>query len=93
MLTNPQPWTLKAVTTAREHWPKILVTPLAIISIHLEGMTDTPASLAYHHLQPWMQGNIVYFDIDFNMTDVPHNDWATRLDSMLDSFEKGELKT
>jgi hypothetical protein len=83
---------LKAVTTAREHWPKILTTPLAIISIHLEGMTDTPACLTYHHLQPWLQGNIVHIDLDFNMTDVPHNDWAIRLASMLDSFETGEFK-
>jgi hypothetical protein len=56
-------------------------------------MTDTPASLTYHHLQPWLQGNIVHIDLDFNMTDVSHNDWAIRRDSMLDFFETGEFRT
>jgi hypothetical protein len=55
-------------------------------------MNDTPAYLTYHHLQPWLQGNIVHVDLDFNMTDVPHNDWAIRLNSMLDYFETGEFK-
>ena len=31
-----------------EIWPKILVTPLVIISIQLEGMTDIPSLMAYH---------------------------------------------
>ena len=83
---------MKAITSAREHWPKILITPLAIIPIHLEGMTDTPAHLTYTHLQPWLQGNTVHIDLDFNMTDVPHNDWAIRLDSMLNLFETEEFK-
>jgi len=84
---------LKAVNTAREHWPKIIVNPLAIISIYLEGMADILARVTYNHLQTWLQGNIVHIELDFNMTDVPHNDWAVRLESMLDSFEIGEFKT
>jgi hypothetical protein len=83
---------LKAVTTSREHWPKNLTTPLAIISIHLEDMTDTPSYLTYHHLQPWLKGNIVHVDLDFNMTDVPHNDWAFRFSDMLDAFETGAFQ-
>jgi hypothetical protein len=55
-------------------------------------MNDTPSYLVYTHLQPWLQGNIIHIDLDFNLTDVPHNDWVTRLDRMLDSFETGEFK-
>ena len=80
-----------ANTTAREHWPKILVTPLAIISIHLEGMNDTPSYLAYHHLQPWLLGNVVHVDLDFNMVDEAYHDWVIRFNRLLDSFETGEF--
>lgn len=55
-------------------------------------MDDTPSNLAYHHLQPWLMGNIVHIDLDFNMTEVLHNDWSVRLDQMLESFETGEYK-
>ncbi len=56
-------------------------------------MADILARVTYNHLQTWLQGNIVHIELDFNMTDVPHNDWAVRLESMLDSFEIGEFKT
>lgn len=65
---------------------------MAIISIHLEGMDDTPSLLTYYHLQPWLQGNLVHIDMDFNLDDVPHNDFQSRLDLMLDAFEMGELQ-
>lgn len=79
-------------TSAREVWPKILTTPLAIISIHLEGMVDTPSFLLYQHLHPWLQGNLVHVNIDFNLTEVPHNDFAIRFDAMLESFESGQFQ-
>ena len=70
----------------------MLTTPLAIISIHLEGMVDTLSYIVYHHLHPWLRGNIVHIDIDFNLTDVPHNDFGVRLDRMLESFETGKFQ-
>ena len=70
----------------------MVTTPLAIISIHLEGMDDTPSLNMYYHLHPWLQGNLVHIDMDFNFNNVPHNDFASRLGSMLDAFETGDLQ-
>jgi hypothetical protein len=41
---------LSRTSSARQHWPTILTTPLAIISIHLDGMKDAPSIMAYHHI-------------------------------------------
>lgn len=54
-------------------------------------MKDTPSILAYHHLQPWLQGNIVHVSFDFNFERFD-NDVKVRLNSMLDRFESGDLK-
>jgi hypothetical protein len=90
---NPiKPFSFKAASSTREHWTKILTTLLAIISIHLEGMDDTPSLNMYHHLKPWLQGNLVHIDMDFNFSEVPHNDFEFRLGLMLDTFETGDLQ-
>lgn len=60
---------------------------MAIISIRLEGMSGVPSFLAYQHLRDWLQGNIVHVDLDFNLDDVPHNDFEMRLNAMLHTFE------
>jgi hypothetical protein len=65
---------------------------LAIISIHLEGMDDTPSLNTYYHLLPWLMGNIVHVDMDFNFDDVSHNDFESRLGYMLDAFENGDFQ-
>ena len=70
----------------------MVTTPLAIISIHLEGMDDTPSLNTYYHLHPWLQGNLVHIDMDFNFNNIPHNDFASQLGSMLDAFETGGLQ-
>ena len=54
-------------------------------------MDDTPSLVTYLHLRPWLQGNISLIEIDFNLDDVPHNDFETRLDLMLDNLESGDL--
>ena len=82
-----------AVSSTREIWPKILITPLVIISIHLEGMTDIPSLIAYHHLHDRLQGNIVHINMDFNLDDVPQNDFAYHLSNMLDRLETGDWKS
>ena len=74
-------------------WPKILIIPLVIIFIHLKGMTDIPSLIAYHHLHDWLQGNIVHIDMDFNLDDVPQNDFAYHLSNMLDRLEISDLKS
>ncbi|KAF8801923.1 hypothetical protein BYT27DRAFT_7114038, partial [Phlegmacium glaucopus] len=86
------PFSFKAVSSTREHWPKILTTKLVIISIHMEGMDDTPSLLTYYHLHPWLQGNLVHIEMDFNFDDGPHNDFESQLGLMLDAFETGDLQ-
>ncbi|KIM40990.1 hypothetical protein M413DRAFT_28089 [Hebeloma cylindrosporum] len=86
------PYTFCAVTSSRQIWPKMIISPLVIISIHLEGMSDIPSLLTYHHIRDWLRGNVVHIDLDFNFDDVPHNDFETRLNNMLDAFdETGEF--
>ena len=75
----------------RENWPKIDTTPLAIISIHLEGIVDSTSLVTYHHLAPWLQGNLVLVDLVFNFDD-PQNNFQSQLDSMLQEFEEGNYK-
>jgi hypothetical protein len=67
------------------------MSPLAIISIHLQGMTDSPSILTYHHLAPWLHGNLVLVDLMFNFED-PKNDMDSKLDCMLQEFEDGRFK-
>jgi hypothetical protein len=67
------------------------VEPLAIISFHLQGMNYAPSLLTYHHLQPWLQGNVVHVECDFNFNDV-NDDFEVRLNDMLKRFEDGDLK-
>jgi len=55
-------------------------------------MTDTPSLLAYHHLHPWLQGNLVHINMDFNFNGVSYNDFESRLDSMLNEFETGKFQ-
>lgn len=62
---------------------------MAVISIRLEGMTDVPGRMAYNHLYSWLHGNVLHVEMDFNLDDVPHNDFEMRLNTMLSSFEKG----
>jgi hypothetical protein len=74
--------------TSRQLWPKIITSPVAIISIHLEGMGDVPSLLAYHHMFDWLHGNVVHVSLDFHFADVPQNDFESRLNAMLVAFEK-----
>jgi hypothetical protein len=69
----------------------VLTTPLAIISIHLEGMIYNPGIIVYHHIQSWLLGNLVFVDFDFNL-ETHDNDFNIRLNKMLDRFIDGDLK-
>lgn len=32
-------------------------------------MRDTPGRVSFEILQPWLQGNLTFFDIEFNLQD------------------------
>lgn len=55
-------------------------------------MKDVPSIIAYNHIQPWLGGNLVHVDIDFNFKGLNVQDFIARLDTMLDRFENGDLK-
>ena len=52
-------------------------------------MKDIPSVIAYHHIHPWLLGNLVHVDLDFDFGKV--DDFTARLNMMLDRFEKGDL--
>jgi hypothetical protein len=54
-------------------------------------MVDSTSLITYHHLAPWLQGNLVLVDLMFNFED-PKNDFDSQLDSMLQDFEEGDYK-
>lgn len=54
-------------------------------------MHDTTSISAYDRLQPWLLGNLVHVDFDFNF-EAGDNDFRTCLRSMFDRFEDGDLK-
>ena len=51
-------------------------------------MSDVPARMAYHHLHSWLYGNVIHVELNFNL-DASYEDFATRLNTMLASFETG----
>ena len=69
----------------------MMTTPLAIISIHLQGMTDSPSILTYHHLAPYLHGNLVLVNLMFNF-DKPRRYFNFQLENMLQEFKDGEFK-
>ena len=55
-------------------------------------MRDTPGRVSFEILQPWMQGNLVFFDIEFNLLDeVTSASFWNATETMLSDLEK-ELK-
>lgn len=52
---------------------------------------DSASLITYHHLAPWLQGNLVLVDLMFNFDD-PQNAFESQLDTMLQDFEEGEYK-
>ena len=69
----------------------IITTLLVIILIHLENMNHNPSIICYNHIEPWLQGNLVHVDFDFNFANFDNN-VVIRLNMMLDRFEHGDLK-
>lgn len=55
------------ISSVVENWMTIDITPLAIISFHLKGMQDTVPKQTYLSLQCWLQGNLAFGDIEFDL--------------------------
>jgi hypothetical protein len=83
---------LRNPPSTRENLPTIQTEPLAIISLHISGLksTDTPATIVYDQLLPWLDGNLVLLDLDF---DLCHHqaDFEDRMDALVDLFVTGNL--
>jgi len=46
-------------------------------------MVDSPSIITYHHLAPWLHGNLVLVNMEFN--------FESQLDDMLGRFSSGEF--
>ncbi|KAF8868252.1 hypothetical protein CPB84DRAFT_1696976, partial [Gymnopilus junonius] len=62
----PYLWKIMGKTAICENWPKLNLDYMVIISIYLVGMVDTPGRVSYEILQPWLQGNLIHFKIEFD---------------------------
>lgn len=54
-------------------------------------MKDSQSTMVYHYLQPWLQGNIVLVELDFNF-EQGIDKFQSCLNCMLDQLENGNLK-
>ena len=87
-----QPHTFYQVMSTRENFAKILLGPIAVISIHLLGwpLYETPASIAYESLVSWLKGNVVLIEIDFDFsTPTAKKNFIMRLNKLLAEFRSG----
>ena len=53
-------------------------------------MINSPSFITYHHLSPWLHGNLILVDLIFNFND-PKNDFESKLGDILDCFDGGDL--
>jgi hypothetical protein len=52
-------------------------------------MRDTPGRVSFEILQPWLHGNLVFFDIAFNLLDeVTSVGFLDATETMLSDLEK-----
>lgn len=78
--------------STRENFAKVLLEPIAVISIHLRGwpVYETPASVAYESLVSWLKGNVVLIEIDFDFTtSTTKKNFTARLNKLLGEFRSG----
>ena len=78
--------------STRENFAKVLLKPIAIISIHLRGwkLYETPASVAYESLVSWLKGNVALIEIDFDFsTPAAERNFNARLSNLLAEFQTG----
>jgi len=54
-------------------------------------MIDSPSLITYHHLNPWLHGNLILVDLTFNFDDS-ESDFESNLGNMIDRFDGGDLK-
>ncbi len=77
-----------------ENYPKIIVEPVAIISINLIGWAihDSPGLSAYQALLPWLKGNVAFIEIDYDFQNRPAiQNFEERMDSLLKELTDGRL--
>ncbi len=79
--------------STRENFARVLLKPIAVISIHLRGwkLYETPASVAYESLISWLKGSVALIEIDFDFsTTASKENFAERLRKLLGEFQIGK---
>jgi hypothetical protein len=90
-----QPFKLLTPSSTRENWLKTITEPVAIISICLKDLknTGTPSILTYNSLFSWLHGNVIHFNIDYNLDNSSsHENFEIHLEEMLTTFTRGKFK-
>jgi hypothetical protein len=65
------------------------MAPVVIISIHLRGMRDTVGSSCYEALQSWLEDDLIFFTIDFDLDlGLGIDEFTEALESMQSTLEK-----
>ena len=80
--------------TTRENYPKIIVEPVAIISINLIGWAihDSPGLAAYQALLPWLKGNVALIELDYDFRNSPSiQNFEKRMDDLVNELTDGRL--
>ena len=85
---------LAGLGSTRESFLRCVSEPLAIVSLTLQGMRDDgPSKMVYQHLIPYLQGNALYANIDFNLgTTDGSKSFLECLDILVDMLGTDELK-
>ncbi|KAF9470183.1 hypothetical protein BDN70DRAFT_943007, partial [Pholiota conissans] len=88
----PYPFTLLRAPSAREIFPTYSAAHLAVFCFHLTDIrsSENPAAGVFLTLIPWFNGNIVYFDIDFDFS-CYHSNFDRRMTEVLKMFNQNPL--
>ncbi|KJA23358.1 hypothetical protein HYPSUDRAFT_137783, partial [Hypholoma sublateritium FD-334 SS-4] len=92
---KPYPFIFLRGMATRENHPKIIMTPLIIFSLHLRGWSilDTPCSVSYQALFPWLKGNVALVEIDFDLSSPEEiANFQGRMDNLLNQLKKPLFK-
>ena len=79
--------------STRENFARVLLEPIAIISLHVRGwkLYETPASVAYESLVSWLKGSVALVEIDFDFsTPAAKKNFNARLSKLLVEFQAGK---
>ncbi|KJA15890.1 hypothetical protein HYPSUDRAFT_1066647 [Hypholoma sublateritium FD-334 SS-4] len=92
-MSDPYPHIFRQGSSSRENMVRIILEPIAIITIHLQRwhLFETPAVMAYQSIITFFHQHVVLIEIDYNFTNkTTINNFVNRLNKLLDEFKPGQ---